>query len=103
MFFYYEDVDLSLRLRDAGWKLIYNPNAVVYHDHQATSKRLHTTFNMNFKANLNRIKSISRRFGIIAAALEAVRTLFEWIYCKISGKSLKDKVLDNIKKRRNAK
>lgn len=32
IFMYGEDVELSYRLRAAGWKLRYNPHAVVYHD-----------------------------------------------------------------------
>ncbi|MCL4366982.1 glycosyltransferase family 2 protein [Patescibacteria group bacterium] len=31
-FLYYEDSDLSYRAKKAGFKLIYNPEAVVYHD-----------------------------------------------------------------------
>lgn len=96
MFFYYEDVDLSLRLRKAGWKIMYNGEAEVFHDHQATSAKLHSNFDMNFKANLNRIKSIQGREGLLAAAKEASRSAFEWLLCKISGQSLKKRVYDNI-------
>ena len=32
-FIYYEDVDLALRARLAGWKCFYAPKAVVYHKH----------------------------------------------------------------------
>ncbi len=35
-FAYYEDVDLVLRARLAGWKCMYVPKAVVYHRHSAT-------------------------------------------------------------------
>lgn len=31
MFIYYEDVDLSFRIREAGYKIIYHPGSVVYH------------------------------------------------------------------------
>jgi len=33
MFLYYEDVDLSLRIRDEGYNIYYCGNSVVYHDH----------------------------------------------------------------------
>ncbi|MCF7977042.1 MAG: glycosyltransferase [Chromatiaceae bacterium] len=37
MFAYFEDTDLSLRLRQAGYKLMYCGRAVVYHKHASTS------------------------------------------------------------------
>ena len=33
---YYEDVDLSFRLRAAGWRVVTAPDAVVYHKHSAS-------------------------------------------------------------------
>lgn len=36
-FAYAEDTDIGWRARLAGWKCIYNPKAVVYHLHSATS------------------------------------------------------------------
>jgi GT2 family glycosyltransferase len=39
-FAYYEDVDLSFRAHLAGWKVYYQPDAVVYHEVNATSSRL---------------------------------------------------------------
>ena len=36
-FLYFEDVDLCLRLRKAGWKVMYNPEAVMIHHHQRES------------------------------------------------------------------
>jgi GT2 family glycosyltransferase len=38
-FLYFEDVDLCLRLRKSGWKVIYYPEAVMVHHHQRTSAR----------------------------------------------------------------
>jgi hypothetical protein len=35
-FLYYEDTDLSWRLRLAGWDIRYEPAAVVHHAHSAT-------------------------------------------------------------------
>ena len=35
-FLYYEDTDLSWRLRLAGWEIRYEPRAVVHHAHSAT-------------------------------------------------------------------
>jgi GT2 family glycosyltransferase len=36
-FLYFEDVDLCWRLRRAGWKVIYNPAAVMTHQHRRDS------------------------------------------------------------------
>jgi hypothetical protein len=36
-FMYYEDTDLSWRLRLLGWRVIYQPTAVVEHSHSGTS------------------------------------------------------------------
>ena len=35
-FLYYEDVDLSWRLRSRGWSVRFAPDAVVHHEHSAT-------------------------------------------------------------------
>jgi hypothetical protein len=99
MFFYYEDVDLSLRLRDNGWKLIYHGKVEVFHDHQATSNKTQSKFMRNYRANLNRIKSIETRLGTIAALKEGLRTFFEWLWCKVSGTSLQQKVLEDAQKK----
>ncbi|MBM3802457.1 MAG: glycosyltransferase family 2 protein [Acidimicrobiia bacterium] len=38
-FLYFEDVDLCLRLRRAGWKVIYVPQAIMTHEHRRESSR----------------------------------------------------------------
>ena len=43
-FLYYEDTDLSWRLRAAGWSIRYEPRAVVRHVHSATSVEWSPTF-----------------------------------------------------------
>lgn len=51
-FAYYEDVDMSFRTQLAGWKVLYAPSAVAYHEVSATSSRLgnfaHFHSNKNF-------------------------------------------------------
>ena len=37
LFLYYEDVELSLRGREAGWRFRYVPSSVVEHEHSATA------------------------------------------------------------------
>ena len=39
-FAYYEDVDISFRAQLAGWKIKYQPEAVIYHAISATSSKL---------------------------------------------------------------
>lgn len=39
-FAYYEDVDISFRAQLAGWKVIYEPSAIVYHEVSSTSSKL---------------------------------------------------------------
>jgi GT2 family glycosyltransferase len=38
-FIYYEDVDLSLRIRKAGYSLIYHPDSVIYHIAGVSNKK----------------------------------------------------------------
>ena len=39
-FAYYEDVDISFRAQLAGWKILYEPSAVAYHEIGATSSKI---------------------------------------------------------------
>jgi len=43
-FLYYEDVEISVRAKKYGYKLIYSPKAVAYHIHSATSNELSPLF-----------------------------------------------------------
>ena len=47
-FLYAEDLDLSLRLRLLGYKVMYVPNAVVYHVHSATMDKYATNLRKTF-------------------------------------------------------
>jgi len=50
-FMYYEDMDLSWRLRRRGWKIVYVPNAVVRHLHAASSVEWSPLFIYNVERN----------------------------------------------------
>jgi GT2 family glycosyltransferase len=52
-FAYYEDTDLSWRLRLRGWKILFEPAAVVWHAHSATSREGSAFF--TFHADRNRL------------------------------------------------
>jgi GT2 family glycosyltransferase len=57
-FLYYEDTDLSWRLRLAGWSIRYEPTAVVHHRHAATSDRDSPLF--AFHNERNRLLLVAR-------------------------------------------
>lgn len=40
LFAYYEDTDVSFRTQLAGWKVLYTPEAIAYHKHGVTSKKI---------------------------------------------------------------
>jgi GT2 family glycosyltransferase len=50
-FLYYEDTDLSWRLRAAGWTIRYEPSAVVRHIHSASSIEWSPTFTFHTTRN----------------------------------------------------
>jgi GT2 family glycosyltransferase len=41
---YWEDVDLSYRALKRGWKVLYEPRSIVYHQHETTTARLDPRF-----------------------------------------------------------
>ncbi len=57
-FMYYEDTDLSWRLRLAGWTIAYCPTAVVHHRHAASSAPGSPSF--AFHTERNRLLTLAR-------------------------------------------
>lgn len=57
-FLYYEDTDLSWRLRAAGWSVRYEPRAVVRHAHAASSDVRSTLF--RFHDDRNRLLALTK-------------------------------------------
>jgi GT2 family glycosyltransferase len=86
-FLYYEDTDLSWRLRLAGWSIRYQPTAVVHHRHAASTDRRSPLF--AFHNERNRLLLVVRcapagqavaawgRFCLTTASL-AVRHARRW-------------------------
>lgn len=77
LFMYYEDTDLSFRLRRAGWGIAFVPDAVVDHAHAASSS------GQSARATLwnarNRLV-IARRYGGWGMTIRAwARTLARWV------------------------
>lgn len=82
-FMYYEDTDLSWRLRLAGWRIVYEPGAVVRHRHAASSDPTSPSF--AFHNERNRLLMLLRnapasavlggalRFGLTTGSLALTR------------------------------
>jgi GT2 family glycosyltransferase len=72
-FLYYEDTDLSWRLRMAGWDVRYEPAAVVHHAHSATVDQ--TSDRFAFYNERNRLLMLTR----CAPASRAWRALLRFL------------------------
>lgn len=82
-FLYYEDTDLSWRLRLAGWRIVFDPGSVVRHAHGASSDPSSAAF--AFYTERNRLLTLwadaplsfavrcSARFVLTTASLSASR------------------------------
>lgn len=55
---YWEDVDLCFRAWRRGWRVIFEPQSVVYHEHQGTTSRMYA------KKHLRRIMGKNRHLFI---------------------------------------
>lgn len=82
MFMYYEDIDLSLRLKDFGYDLYYCGFSTVYHDHMGSSKKMGST-KRNLMNMRNRYISIVSRMGYLIGLTETVWYLFNYFLWKI--------------------
>ena len=72
-FLYYEDTDLSWRLRLAGWDIRYEPAAVVHHAHSATVDQ--TSDRFAFFNERNRLLMLTR----CAPASRVLRALLRFV------------------------
>jgi GT2 family glycosyltransferase len=70
-FLYYEDTELSWRLRDAGWTIRYEPTAVVHHEHSATTDQRSRDF--SYYNERNRLWMLLRRAPARVAAAAFLR------------------------------
>jgi len=52
---YYEDADLNERIKKAGYKLFYQPTALVYHHHGATLKKMRPQASLSSHRNRYRL------------------------------------------------
>lgn len=70
-FLYYEDTDLSWRLRSAGWSIRYEPAAVTRHIHSASSVEWSPFF--TFHVDRNRLLMLTKNATPALAAREVLR------------------------------
>lgn len=82
MFMYYEDVDISVRLRDFGFKLYYCGNSTVYHDHMGSTGVM-SSFERNRMSMRNRYISIGSRLGFLIGLTETIWYIFHWLVWKL--------------------
>lgn len=63
-FAYYEDVDISFRAQLAGWKVVYEPSAVAYHQIGATSSKIKgfTTYQTMKNLQLLWYKNVPKKY-----------------------------------------
>ncbi|MGI8424673.1 MAG: glycosyltransferase family 2 protein, partial [Chloroflexota bacterium] len=76
-FMYYEDLDLSWRLRLRGWKVVYVPEAVVEHAHAASSGEWSPFF--TFQIDRNRPLMLLKLAPLSLALRELSRYAAEWL------------------------
>jgi GT2 family glycosyltransferase len=86
LFMYYEDLELALRLRAQGHRLLYEPAAVVSHQRAGSVKRawqrpgpIHLHY-----ANRNRLRIVARHFPLAlllrkAPGIAATLVWFDWL------------------------
>lgn len=74
-FMYYEDDDLSLRLKKRGWETTYCPKALVRHIHAASSREWSPLFIFNVERN--RLLFVSKHWPRIIVILEWLKYLLK--------------------------
>jgi len=70
-FMYYEDTDLSWRMRSAGWTIHYEPSSRTRHIHSASSVEWSPFF--TFHVDRNRLLMLTKNAAASLAAREALR------------------------------
>ncbi len=79
---YYEDVDLSLRIWNAGYRVVYEPKAVVYHKYSATMGKPGTSLRKWFLSTRNRYFVVFRQYPVLWAPYYLARLAFAeaWMF-----------------------
>lgn len=72
-FIYYEDVDLSLRIRRLGYRIVYEPKSLVDHVHSGTM--VQSSIKFNYNAEKNRLATLFKHFPFFVFLREFFRYL----------------------------
>jgi len=72
-FMYYEDDDLSLRMKKKGWEIVYCPKAIIRHIHSASSKEWSPFFVFNVERN--RLLLVAKHWPRTEALKEFIKFL----------------------------
>ena len=101
-FMYYEDIDLSLRMKSEGYKVLYCPRSVVRHIHSGTSKEWSPMF--VFNAERGRLLTVMRHWPLLFVVKEWIRyairdTIMVSVFQFISGAREKALAQFNIRMR----
>lgn len=62
-FLYYEETDWSVRIKKAGYKLIYDPKSVIYHKVSSSTKKIN--YVMDYYYDRNSYYFIMKNYGIL--------------------------------------
>ena len=63
-FMYYEEFELSLRIREAGYRIVYAPSSIVHHRRNQSVKKEHSQPSLfcQFHGNRNRVKILAKYY-----------------------------------------
>lgn len=77
-FMYYEDGELSIRMKKSGWNTVYCPKSVVRHIHSASSKEFSDFF--IYHTERNRLLLVIKHWPLSIVSMQIVKYLFEsWL------------------------
>lgn len=62
--FYFEDLDFCLRAKKTGYKILYCPNAIMYHNQSSTAKNM-PHYWQNYVFYEGKIRTIAKHFPIL--------------------------------------
>lgn len=101
-FFYYEDVDLGLRLRKAGWQVFFTPDARVIHHEKKSSEIASVKPLTLYHLYRGRLLLARKHYGRAAYHLNRLRIALElrlkkkkWPYSEIDFKELLKSLFTN--------
>lgn len=70
-FMYYEDIEFSIRAWRAGWKIKYEPQAIAYHKHRATTGKEESAF-LIMQTEKNHLALVVSHFPLEVAIREII-------------------------------